>query len=103
MGALALFAASPAVADPTDRWRPHIEEASARFGVPVAWIERVMYPERGGKTMLNDRPIVSSSGAMGLMQLMPGSWAEMRAQLGLGVKLSIDIRKYIILCIYIVL
>jgi soluble lytic murein transglycosylase-like protein len=82
--ALALFAASPAAADPIDRWQPHIEEASARFGVPVGWIERVMRAESGGKTMLNDRPIVSSAGAMGLMQLMPGTWADMRARLRLG-------------------
>lgn len=84
VAALALFAATPAAADPVDRWRPHIEEASARFGVPVEWIERVMRAESGGQTTLNGRPITSHAGAMGLMQLMPGTWAEMRARLGLG-------------------
>lgn len=34
--------------------------------------------------MLNGRPITSGAGAMGLMQLMPGTWAEMRAAYRLG-------------------
>ena len=65
-------------------WRPYINDASARFGVPVAWIERVMRAESGGQTTLAGRPIRSSTGAMGLMQLMPGTWADMRTRLGLG-------------------
>jgi len=40
--------------------------------------------ESGGRTLLDGRPIVSRAGAMGLMQLMPGTWADMRARLGLG-------------------
>jgi soluble lytic murein transglycosylase-like protein len=84
LAALALLAASPAEAQSVDRWRPYIVEASARYGVPVAWIERVMRAESGGRTTLDGRPIVSRAGAMGLMQLMPGTWADMRARLGLG-------------------
>ncbi|WP_410468066.1 lytic transglycosylase domain-containing protein [Sphingomonas sp. JC676] len=34
--------------------------------------------------MLDGRPITSRAGAMGLMQLMPGTWIEMRTVLGLG-------------------
>lgn len=82
--ALALFAASPARAESVDRWRPYVAEASGRYGVPVEWIERVMRAESGGRTTLNGRPITSHAGAMGLMQLMPGTWADMRARLGLG-------------------
>ncbi|UIJ44774.1 lytic transglycosylase domain-containing protein [Sphingomonas cannabina] len=82
--AAALFAAAPAGADPLAPWRVHIAEAAARFGLPAAWIERVMIAESGGRTRLNGRPITSHAGAMGLMQLMPGTWAEMRARLGLG-------------------
>ncbi|WP_449472571.1 lytic transglycosylase domain-containing protein [Sphingobium chungangianum] len=82
--ALLLFAATPAHADPVAQWQPHIAEASARFGIPVAWIERVMRAESGGRTMHRGRPTTSRAGAMGLMQLMPGTWAEMRARLGLG-------------------
>jgi len=79
-----LFAASPAHADPVAAWRSHVDEASERFGVPAEWIERVMAAESGGRTTLGGRPIVSRAGAMGLMQLMPGTWADMRARLGLG-------------------
>ncbi|WP_278392258.1 lytic transglycosylase domain-containing protein [Sphingobium yanoikuyae] len=82
--AVALFVATPAAADPLDRWRVEIGEASARFGVPVAWIERVMRAESGGQTMLGGRPITSRAGAMGLMQLMPATWTAMRAAHGLG-------------------
>lgn len=82
--AIALLIATPAAADPVDRWHAEIAEASARFGVPVAWIERVMRAESGGQTMLGGRPITSRAGAMGLMQLMPATWMAMRAAHGLG-------------------
>ncbi len=73
-----------ASADPVARWRPYVAEASARFDVPADWIERVMRAESGGRLTLGGRAIESSAGAMGLMQLMPGTWADMRARLGLG-------------------
>jgi soluble lytic murein transglycosylase-like protein len=79
-----LLAAIPAKADEVARWRPMIEDASTRFGIPTSWIERVMRAESRGHTMLEGRPIRSPAGAMGLMQLMPATWAEMRARLGLG-------------------
>lgn len=81
---VALLLASPARADPVAQWQPHVAEASARFGVPADWIERVIRAESGGHTMLGGQPITSHAGAMGLMQLMPGTWAEMRARLRLG-------------------
>lgn len=74
------FNASPAV----ERWRPHIAEASQRFGIPQVWIAAVMQAESAGLTHLNGRPIMSHAGAMGLMQLMPGTWAAMRRKHGLG-------------------
>jgi soluble lytic murein transglycosylase-like protein len=43
-----------------------------------------MRAESGGRTVLNRRPITSRAGAMGLMQLMPGTWREMSAAYGLG-------------------
>lgn len=82
--AILLLAATPARADEVDRWRPMIEEASIRFGIPTSWIERVMRAESRGLTMLNGRPIRSRAGAMGLMQLMPATWEQMRVRLGLG-------------------
>ncbi|WP_425459685.1 hypothetical protein [Hankyongella ginsenosidimutans] len=51
--ALALLAAAPADAQSVVHWRPYIEAASARFGVPVEWIERVMRAESGGRTVLD--------------------------------------------------
>ncbi len=43
-----------------------------------------MRAESGGRITIGGRSAVSSAGAIGLMQLMPGTWAEMRALLGLG-------------------
>lgn len=80
----ALLLASPSDAQTVARWRPYVREASARFGVPIDWIERVMHAESRGYTHRNGRPIRSRAGAIGLMQLMPGTWAEIRARLGLG-------------------
>lgn len=82
--ALLLLAATPARADDVERWRPLVEEASTRFGIPTSWIERVIRAESRGLTVLNGRPIRSRAGAMGLMQLMPTTWTEMRARLSLG-------------------
>ncbi|MGE5564284.1 MAG: lytic transglycosylase domain-containing protein [Bacillota bacterium] len=91
MGALrALVAAalllSPAAAraEPLDQWTSEIAGASARFGIPEAWIRRVIRVESGGRALFRGRPVVSSAGAMGLMQLMPATWSDMRALLGLG-------------------
>jgi soluble lytic murein transglycosylase-like protein len=67
------------------RWDPFIAEASRRFGVPEAWIGAVIRMESGGRTMLaENRPMMSSTGAMGIMQVMPGTYEEMREQYGLG-------------------
>ena len=68
------------------RWEPLIAQASQRFGVPRAWLVQVMRMESGGRTMSGENaPIVSRAGAMGLMQLMPGTYADMRTQYGLGI------------------
>jgi soluble lytic murein transglycosylase-like protein len=79
-----LLSAAAARADPIDRWASEIARASERFSIPESWIRRVMRVESGGETLLDGRPIVSRAGAMGLMQLMPGTWRDMRALLGLG-------------------
>ena len=84
IAALARLVATPARADEVSRWRAYVEEASARFGVPIEWIDRVMRAESGGWTVIGGRPTTSQAGAMGLMQIMPGTWADMRARLGLG-------------------
>jgi hypothetical protein len=68
-----------------NRWDPFVAEASQKFGISEAWIKAVMRVETGGRTVLEgDQPITSHAGAMGLMQLMRGTYDEMRAQYGLG-------------------
>lgn len=87
--ALLMLIAEPASAwcgpvDHVNLWHREIAEASIQTGVPVSWIERVMRAESCGRTRLNGEPIISPAGAMGLMQLMPETWAEMRARYALG-------------------
>ena len=67
-----------------DRWQPFITEASQRFGIPEAWIRSVMQAESAGLTFLGGRPITSRAGAMGPMQVMPETYAEMRRRHRLG-------------------
>ncbi|REF73568.1 lytic transglycosylase domain-containing protein [Paracoccus versutus] len=57
----------------------HIAEASQRFGIPEHWIVAVLRAESAG-----DARAVSSVGAMGLMQVMPDTWAGLRVRHGLG-------------------
>jgi soluble lytic murein transglycosylase-like protein len=74
--------AQPITAERTATSNPYadyIAEASQRFGVPIAWIMAVMRAESAG-----DVQAVSRKGAMGLMQLMPDTWAELRVRHGLG-------------------
>ncbi|MGY4346719.1 hypothetical protein ACVWXM_003186 [Bradyrhizobium sp. GM7.3] len=63
----------------SDRYAAHVAEAARRFGIPAAWIRAVMRIESGG-----DRRAVSPKGALGLMQLMPKTWADIRVRYGLG-------------------
>jgi hypothetical protein len=56
-----------------------LTEASDRFRLPVHWLRAVMRAESGG-----DAKSISSKGAIGLMQLMPATYAELRTRYGLG-------------------
>lgn len=76
--------AAQAKADPVALWHPLIVEASARFGIPVDWIYRVMRAESGGHALLRGRPITSPKGAMGLMQVMPATYADIARRYALG-------------------
>jgi hypothetical protein len=92
VAALLLATAPTALAEPSDYTRgdrptavratafdTFIAEAAVRFGIPEHWIRAVMQAESAG-----DPRAVSRAGAMGLMQIMPATWAELRAQHGLG-------------------
>ena len=56
-----------------------VTKASQRFGIPTTWIMAVMRAESAG-----DARALSSAGAMGLMQVMPDTWAGLRIRHGLG-------------------
>ena len=62
-----------------DPYAAFIAEAAQRFGVPEHWIRAVMRVESAG-----DVRAISPAGAMGLMQIMPATWAELRGRYGLG-------------------
>lgn len=69
----------------SDPWGPYIREAAARFDVPAMWIRQVMRVETGGREYSYDhRLTVSGAGAMGLMQLEPGTYQEMEIRYGLS-------------------
>tara|TARA_R110002072_G_scaffold19100_30_gene71210 strand:- start:11177 stop:11926 length:750 start_codon:yes stop_codon:yes gene_type:complete len=69
----------PLIQSQTSEIDAHIAEASQRFRIPEAWIRAVMRAESAG----NPRA-VSRAGAMGLMQIMPGTWGDLRAAHRLG-------------------
>ncbi len=62
-----------------DPYAVFVTEAAQRFGIPEAWIRAVMRVESRG-----DVRAVSPKGAMGLMQIMPDTWASLRTRHGLG-------------------
>jgi len=70
--------------DLVDRWADLIGQAADRFGIPSAWIRAVMRAESAGRLDLGGRPITSPAGAMGLMQLMPETYAALGRRYGLG-------------------
>ena len=57
----------------------HVAEASRRFRIPADWIRAVMRAESAGA-----QRAISSKGAMGLMQIMPATWDELRIRYRLG-------------------
>jgi soluble lytic murein transglycosylase-like protein len=56
-----------------------VAEAAQRFGLPTLWIDAVMMVESAG-----DVRAVSPQGAMGLMQIMPETWEDLRTRYDLG-------------------
>jgi len=76
---------SPAAAQPAPGiavahpYAVHVTNAARRFGIPEDWIWAVMRVESNG-----DRRAVSTAGAMGMMQIMPATWANLRVRYQLG-------------------
>ncbi|SNT09895.1 MULTISPECIES: lytic transglycosylase domain-containing protein [unclassified Azospirillum] len=71
--ALALLATTVAGAADHASYDTAVTAAAHRFDLPQDWIRAVIKAESGG-----DANAVSAKGALGLMQLMPDTWAEMR-------------------------
>ncbi len=63
----------------SNTWAVYIAEASQRFSVPAHWIRAVMQLESNG-----DTNAVSPKGAMGLMQVVSQTYAELRLRYHLG-------------------
>jgi hypothetical protein len=74
--------ANVSAAPRSDPWAPHVAEAARRFSIPERWIRAVMAVESVG-----DPAALSPKGAIGLMQVMPATWEELRAKHGLGAHL----------------
>ncbi|RVA02061.1 lytic transglycosylase domain-containing protein [Mesorhizobium sp. M7A.F.Ca.US.001.02.1.1] len=72
-------ALSNAKTSSADPWSAHIREAAKRFALSERLLRAVMHVESVG-----DVHAVSSKGAMGLMQIMPATWEELRIRYHLG-------------------
>lgn len=64
---------------PSDPWAQHITDAARRFAISERWIRAVMQAESD-----HDPLAVSPKGAMGLMQIMPATWTDLRSRYRLG-------------------
>ena len=85
-GAAHAAPASPPIhrasSEPLNPFAAFVTEASRRFAVPEKWIRAVMRVESGERSRARSR-----KGATGLMQIMPGTWTELRARHSLGADL----------------
>jgi hypothetical protein len=77
--AIAGKATQKSVTATSSSWASLIAEASQRFGVPAHWIRAVMQVESTG-----DTGALSPKGAIGLMQVMPETYEELRFRYHLG-------------------
>src|SRR5712672_3606005 len=68
-----------ATTNPVNPYAGYIAEASRRFGIPERWIRAVIRVESSGQVKA-----VSPKGAIGLMQIMPDTWAGLRLRYRLG-------------------
>jgi len=87
VGALTIFVgptgtlaqSAPIVRPAADPYAAYIVEAAQRFSIPERWIRAVLRAESAG-----DVRAISAAGALGLMQVMPDTWAALRVRYRLG-------------------
>ena len=72
-------APSPDHGESVGRFAAFVADAAQRFAIPAGWIGAVMRIESAG-----DPHALSPKGAMGLMQLMPKTWDDLRLRYHLG-------------------
>ncbi|MGY3038283.1 soluble lytic murein transglycosylase-like protein [Bradyrhizobium sp. USDA 4354] len=72
-------AAQPTISQTAHSFAGFINEASQRFAIAPNWIRSVQSIESAGDVRAR-----SPKGAMGLMQIMPATWAELRERYDLG-------------------
>ncbi|MBV5262906.1 lytic transglycosylase domain-containing protein [Pinisolibacter sp. B13] len=70
---------SIATSSATDPLAGAIRDAAQRFEIPAVWIRAVIEVASGG-----DARAISPQGAIGLMQIPPETWAELRTRYHLG-------------------
>ncbi|HEX5280552.1 MAG TPA: lytic transglycosylase domain-containing protein [Micropepsaceae bacterium] len=73
-----------AVAQRLSRWQPYIAEASMRYALPATWIRAIINIESSGRTAKDGHAITSGAGAVGVMQLMRGTYKAISQRDGLG-------------------
>ena len=78
-GSAAAQQASVATSQDANPAATAVSDAALRFGIPEQWIYAVMRAESAGRVNAT-----SPVGAMGLMQIMPATWAVLSARYGLG-------------------
>jgi soluble lytic murein transglycosylase-like protein len=81
-GMAAIAHAEPPLGNPaaSSPYAGMVADAARQFGIPAAWIWAVMRAESHGDPHATSK----LAGAMGLMQLMPETYAGMRVRYGLG-------------------
>ncbi|MBM9401106.1 lytic transglycosylase domain-containing protein [Gluconacetobacter azotocaptans] len=76
LGFVLLLSPGPSRAQGVDDF---VQQAARQASIPQDWVRAVLRIESGG-----DPHATSAKGAMGLMQIMPDTWRELRQDLNLG-------------------
>ena len=69
----------PSTVTSDDSFANYVNDAAQHFNIPAGWIRAVMHVESD-----DDTGALSSKGAIGLMQVMTGTYQDMRLRYGLG-------------------
>lgn len=75
---------SAGISQAVRRWDPQVNALSAKYGIDPNFVWRIMQQESGGRQFGKDGlPLTSSAGAIGPMQVMPGTFADMARRYGI--------------------